>query len=836
MHIFYHVGNDPFSDCIIDILDFIDQENRCPIAIRKGFPIYLPKFPENIKFVFIINENEIYNHDLKNPVPYPLIDRLDHLFMNEQILKSCSEYLLDNTLFDRIKAKYLLDLPLNEEEQKQVKKNPDKTKEKYYLNYDKSDFEYLIEALKAKDQSKGKEILKNHFKNTFIQNFNDFLSKMKGNSNGGLPFYSAIVFTRTPIYENIIFDGIENFEIIKDSQSNPDEVLRDIDSSKSIIYQSDIFNMPNDYTINNALSIIKSMEQKIIEDMNVDKKQYIIIFHVKENRIPEGFGCTCYFPVVWIQSLTDISEDYSLIQEICQTIYNRILASNSPLLNKTYTKISYDIKDKLEEKQKNKINELFSLKGAKIKGAKGKNTLSIQDIIDSISKLALIDNSEKYSKQTITFTDIQKTIFDLIVEIENNLKENKDDEDKNIKNKILNEELYNFDLESRFLSTISPIVDNKFIAVLSIVIKYLAAIKLSNTDRDTIESFIKKTYKYVSRLSKIVNEINYDTFSSPVEKNEINNKYPELVFYNILKPYFKVNVYYNSLNKMKLLIKNLPFNRIKLIDVFTYINNNYYGVSPYLPYNEKYNSTQITIDAFNDFLDSRGLFYKRERGIQDLIDFMKDREYDICPYLFDREYLFNNIKHYIDSGNWKDVEYKQILLFDCHTNFIDKCNANDYPHPSIIYSHFINVDGFSFKDYNNNDPDGKIYKIQLIPWLINFFLYGSFNNYKEKENFLKNIVNFIDLGLNTDYTNFLTMMSLSTELKHFIFDFLFTEYCKKPENEKEKLESFDYLEHLESNNLLQKLIKDHADIKDKIKDSCISNGDGNSAIVVIICV
>ena len=122
-----------------------------------------------------------------------------------------------------------------------------------------------------------------------------------------------------------------------------------------------------------------------------------------------------------------------------------------------------------------------------------------------------------------------------------------------------------------------------------------------------------------------------------------------------------------------------------------------------------------------------------------------------------------------------------------------------------------------------NDPDGKIYNIQFIPWLINFFLYGSFNNYKEKENFLKNIVNFIDLGLNTDHINFLNMISLTPELKHFIFDFLFTEYCKKPENEKEKLNTFDYLEHLESNNLLQKLIKDHADIKDKIKDSCISN-------------
>ena len=371
------------------------------------------------------------------------------------------------------------------------------------------------------------------------------------------------------------------------------------------------------------------------------------------------------------------------------------------------------------------------------------------------------------------------------------------------------------------MSTISPIVDNKFIVVLSIVIKYLTTIKLNITNRDAIESFIKKTYECITRLSKIVNEINDDTFSSPVKKNEINDKYPELLFYNILKPYFKVNVYYNSLNKMKLLIKNLPFDGMKLIDVFTYINNNYYGVKPYLPYNENYNSTQITIDAFNTFLDSRGLFAKNEKGIQDLIDFMKEREYDICPNLFDREYLFNNIKHYIDSGNWKDVEYKQILLFDCHTNFIDKCNANDYPHPSIIYSHFINVDEFSFKDYNNNDPDGKIYKIQLIPWLINFFLYGSFNNYKEKENFLKNIVNFIDLGLNTDHANFLTIMSLSTELKHFIFDFLFTEYCKKPENEKEKLESFDYLEHLESNNLLQKLIKDHADIKDKIKDSCI---------------
>lgn len=199
--------------------------------------------------------------------------------------------------------------------------------------------------------------------------------------------------------------------------------------------------------------------------------------------------------------------------------------------------------------------------------------------------------------------------------------------------------------------------------------------------------------------------------------------------------------------------------------IFSYINDNYYRVKPGLPFNSKNNPEKVTIDSFNEFLNSRGLITKK-RNISNVIDFMVEIENHLSPNLVANKINVSKIRNNIDENKWENVQYKQILLSDCNNNFIDKCNVNDYPHPCVIYNHFVNVGAFSIK--NLNCP---------IHWIIKFFLYGSFNDYKHTEkdsNYLNNIVEFIDSEFQNDPSNFEAKISISKEFDHFVYNYLFT--------------------------------------------------------------
>ena len=106
---------------------------------------------------------------------------------------------------------------------------------------------------------------------------------------------------------------------------------------------------------------------------------------------------------------------------------------------------------------------------------------------------------------------------------------------------------------------------------LIIILKICSELRFKSLKVKDIDNIIIKVYDTIAKFSKIsfIKEINQDTFSSPNYGNEINSKHPELLFYNILRSFFEKDNYYNSLNKMKVLISNLPpLEGMQLIDIF----------------------------------------------------------------------------------------------------------------------------------------------------------------------------------------------------------------------------------------------------------------------------
>ena len=177
---------------------------------------------------------------------------------------------------------------------------------------------------------------------------------------------------------------------------------------------------------------------------------------------------------------------------------------------------------------------------AKLHG--NKQVLFIENIIDSISKLVSKDNSDDDSGKKVSFKDMQKMILNIIEEIDNNLEEEKDEKEKEEKNKILNEELYSFNLESRFLSTVSQLVDAKIISLLAIAIKYCATINLSKTNLEKSLEYLKfasdkghiKTQEYLGNLYKNGSIKSLEILTKKCIKENDTEKIYLLIHYNIL--------------------------------------------------------------------------------------------------------------------------------------------------------------------------------------------------------------------------------------------------------------------------------------------------------------
>ncbi|KAK8863691.1 hypothetical protein M9Y10_011381 [Tritrichomonas musculus] len=823
IYTFVSIGNDPFSDYIIDILNVINQENQCPTAILQGFPVYLPSFPSNIKFVFIINNSDVYNDDLKNPVPYPLIDRLDHVFLDKDILVKNSDYLLETTTSNPDKVKILLGLDKPKKGKKEISFS---LKQDYLLAYRKSDFEYLKDALMVKKETEAQSILNDHFKDTSIKSLNDLLVKMEKVPEDSQ--FAAVVFTRTPFYEDFDFKNKSKFAIIYDDHNTLREKLIDTHHRKSILIRSDIFNLPDENTLNNALSVVDSLNYKIFLNYNYESNEeeeeeaedkenefeeagdqkYIVVFHINENQIPKSFDSSITFPVVWIASLPQNSdENQPLIQEICSATLLGQVPPESPIMKRAYERIGNDIKEKFSDKQKKNINPIFT-SGVKL----SKGTYKMNDIIIELEKWKKTQETGK-GQVKVTFSELKEIIVGKLKQIDDSKKKN---DLKKIEEK--ENELNKLNLEIEFFNNVSGLVDDSISSSFYVILKYLSSITLNKAKKEKINVFVHQAFEYVPKLGKIL-PITYDTFGSKNTSKEVNASSPSLVFYNILKQFFIVDIYYNSLNLMKKLLDNLCEENIS--DVFKYINDNYYNYDQNLPYNNDDDnddkSKKLSVEDFDEFFNTRGLINDK-KDAKAAFEFIQSKKNGKRPNLIDTEIKVNNIRNNMNNGKWSDLQYKQILLSDCYYNFMDsQKEINLKPHPCLIYHHFVKVPEFSFINYEKEraitkeESDNKIFENVLIPWILNFFLYGTFNDCDEsgKINNYKNLTKFIDCGIDFDNI-FESRINNSEEICHFAYDCLFSEFCKK-NKPIEKITEFEYSNYINDFPTLFNIKEDHSD-------------------------
>ncbi|OHT13154.1 hypothetical protein TRFO_16819 [Tritrichomonas foetus] len=90
------VGNAPFTDGILDLLnapqemklDFStnNTESVKPLISRHGFSLRVNKYPSNIRFIFIMNEDELKSKN--STFPLPLLDRLNQVYIDFDSLKN----------------------------------------------------------------------------------------------------------------------------------------------------------------------------------------------------------------------------------------------------------------------------------------------------------------------------------------------------------------------------------------------------------------------------------------------------------------------------------------------------------------------------------------------------------------------------------------------------------------------------------------------------------------------------------------------------------------------------------------------------------------------------
>ena len=202
---------------------------------------------------------------------------------------------------------------------------------------------------------------------------------------------------------------------------------------------------------------------------------------------------------------------------------------------------------------------------------------------------------------------------------------------------------------------------------------------------------------------------------------------------------------------MKKILAKLSENSqsLKSSTVLNYINQNYYNFQSGIPTTSDLNSS-ISIDSFNEFLTLRGII-KEKKENKDAAGFINNK---VCqPNLQFDLIRIPNIRSNVIDHKFNEFQYKQILLNDCLDSFATKCDANNFPHPFVIYNGFAFIEGFSFQSYNENNDDKKIFMNYLLQWIMKFILYGSFNEKKigDKEpNYLNILVNFIDLCMENE--------------------------------------------------------------------------------------
>lgn len=265
---------------------------------------------------------------------------------------------------------------------------------------------------------------------------------------------------------------------------------------------------------------------------------------------------------------------------------------------------------------------------------------------------------------------------------------------------------------------------------------------------------------------------------------------------DFLKPFFIGDHSFSSLILLKQQLNNLPVNdgkkvkkQLKKLLNFINVDDDYNFVLP------TDHQNKITIDTFNDILILRGLINENNVDNEKAISLIKSSDRNFR----DQTFLVDPCRFLALDKKMNQVQYSQYLQKDCHQDFISTCDVKkQFLHPICIYNHFINIPNFSFMSYCEDINDPKINFNHSISWIIKLFLYGSINDCKiegKTSDYIDNFIYFLEKGIEINDPVFLVMVQSSTELYHYLYDHLFSEYCKK-EYSKRLIETFEFVDFL----------------------------------------
>lgn len=830
--VFVYVGNNPFLDYIIDILNWSNQINASPTGIVDGFPLYFPSFPSHIKFIIILNEEDLYNTEKINPVPFPLIDRLDHIFIDKQILRQ-----FYNPSQTPEKIKYLLLDP--QEYQKVPINNP------YFYNLEKSDLSFLREALNETDTEKASQILSKHYDpSTYVADLDTLVDKM-GNCRKAIiatrsAMFKDVYIKGAPVYQITINDLIEEENDNDDDGGNGDDDDGDGDDDDGngdgdddgeneleyVVLKSDIFNNDSEY----QLDYIEKMKKYFDDAANSPDYEYVkkffIIFYVNTNDIFSKLQSSYGWPVIWIENLfsSDLvkehikeeskkekskegskkekskEEETLFIRQVCETILGNQMSSGANFKLNLYIECA-----------KLKFNDIISLQ----KESEKKKSDQVSNCL--LSQKGILTKNKKESF----------TIFDLIQLLDeqldvapynNTLRFDKlRDEIKEGRNSDLN-------LIMRFLSQtvngIPSIVQTCFLIVANyLILVSTTSSKSKNTILQISGKFKQDILNDIVSILQSLKEfdkkqIGYSELLFRNSLSSISNDYePIIILYSLIVKFFNQDsIYFNSLERLETCLEALEISKnAKFVDhLFEFIldSNKLRRISNYInlkPSNYAIPSSgHLTIDLFKPFLNLRGAL-NTEAG-KKFIDLFKQK---IDFFALSSE----TIAKCETEGSIKKAEYNKMLQLDSLIDTIQNKSlpVTTYRHPWVIYTQFITNPNFGFADYKdqNFDDSSYIFDGAHIFWLLRFFIYGSVDS-----NSLIQLNTFIRKVLETGNEAGMRNTIDNKQFQNFLYDTTFRELCNNPHF----INQFDFqkpkLDNQESVNITETINKSRIDRAD----------------------
>ncbi|OHT07287.1 hypothetical protein TRFO_24631 [Tritrichomonas foetus] len=763
MLLVFQYGNHPFSDQMLDILNG-QTKKRIPVTVHNGFPIYYPNFPDNIRFIFVMNKDVISNPNLSSHVSMPLLDRLNPIYIDE------------NTVMEYMS-----------------KDNNDSSLSKVseHFIYSHSDVYHLKESLIKKDVN----ILKTHFQKSYMKNLTQLLNLMnsKGPNNG---FYFSVVITKSPVYSmKIISDNNKNIlcfsfssfiseeqafhEItqkmedkfnldLNDDGTMNDETKNDNDTKITIIISREL-RVPNkvediDYTVS-----IKNLMVEVFNYFKINFDQtinIILMFHVQCND-SEVVKPTLSFPVFWIEDLTSESS----CKEIFLAIFDGKITPNLPIVQQAYKTLAFEIIDNLSQNNSAYAKRLMNFKKTTNEN-KGSNTDKKESRVKN-NKGRNLTKSKVPSQTQSKPNDLNlNTIFEKLTE-SYPLSDSEDIDLGDIQAEII-ENYQTVDYKTKFFNKILSLSPKSVKIVFILIFTSYVALKQSKSFQEDLS----ECFKLIKELNKNYKGWDLTSFDNVMMSD---SSIPFINIFQLFQPYFSTDsCYLNSLSFMKKILDILPFkNRTNYFqNVYEHIFHTFYCC------NNSINSNDPTI--LNSILIYRSVL-STENNVKDFVKFWSQSRNFYFAKFSEKSIIkiSSQFRKYIEETQIvtkNSYSYKGLLLNDIINGSLTNIEAQKFPHPFIVYQFFLNNPEFNFDSYSENG----IFAESNIPWILNFFVFGNVNEknfdrltYFLKEGLKKNNIMLQTTGIRDNYG-----------FRYFLCETQFIQKCRNHDYEIKDVQTF----------------------------------------------